>query len=114
MFSAAEPFRLQELVRVDLTDPSAVRGAETTHLIQALAAYLVIVLVSALPLLLGGRGKAGGSKSPRLQASFSTTLTCRANDEFSAVGTPGQQVTVQYPKQQRKTAFDSRGHNTSN
>lgn len=66
-FSAGGPFRLQELVRVDLTDASAVSRAGTAHLLQALATYLVIMLISSIPLLLrwfGGRRRAGGSKSP--------------------------------------------------
>jgi len=53
------PFRLHELVKVDLQDASAVSRAGTTHLLQSLAVYLLIVLISAIPLLLqwfSGRG----------------------------------------------------------
>jgi hypothetical protein len=65
-FNVGGPFTLQELVGVDLSDAAAVSRAETVHLLQALAAYLVIVLISSAPLLLrwlGGRGPSGGSNS---------------------------------------------------
>jgi len=63
-FRVGGPFRLQELVGVDFEDASAVARARTAHLLQALAAYLVIVLISSIPLLirwLGGRRRTGGS-----------------------------------------------------
>lgn len=67
-FSVGGPFRLQELVGVDLSDPRAVSRAETVHLVEALAAYAVIVVISSIPLLLrwsGNRRRPGsGSNAP--------------------------------------------------
>lgn len=60
-FSVGAPFRLQELVGVDLDDLSAVRRAETLHTMQALAVYLLIIALSALPLLLQLLGRKGGN-----------------------------------------------------
>lgn len=60
-WSTGGPFTLQELVRVDLSDPAAVSRAQTTHLLQALAVYVVMVVISSIPLLtrwLGGHGTA--------------------------------------------------------
>jgi hypothetical protein len=53
-------FTLHELVRVDLSNETAISRAETNHLLQALGAYVVIVLITSIPLLmrwLGGRGR---------------------------------------------------------
>ena len=65
-FSAGAPFRLHELVRVDLTDASAVGRAGMIHLLQTLAVYLIIVFISAVPLLLRwfGRCNKAGRNSP--------------------------------------------------
>jgi len=63
-FSIRAPFRLHELVGVDLDDPGAVRAAEMQHTAQAAAIYVAIVVVtSLLPLVAmkrsdGQRGKA--------------------------------------------------------
>ena len=60
-WSTGGPFTFQELVRVDLSDPAAVSRAQTNHLVQALAVYVTIVLISSIPLLmrwLDGRGSA--------------------------------------------------------
>jgi hypothetical protein len=51
-WSAGGPFTLQELVRIDLSDPAAVSRAQTNHLLQALAVYVVIVVASSIPLLM--------------------------------------------------------------
>ena len=74
-FSVGGPFRLQELVRVDLTDASAVRRAVMLHLLETLAVYLIIVFVSAVPLLLrwfdgrnqDGRRLLGNAPNPILR-----------------------------------------------
>ncbi len=67
-FSVGGPFRLQELVGVDLSDPAAVSRAETVHLLESLAAFAVMVLISSLPLLLrwigSHRRPGGGSNIP--------------------------------------------------
>lgn len=63
-FSPYAYFRLQELVGVDLGDPSAVRRAETLHTMQAMAVYLAIIALSALPLLLQLLGRKGAG-TPR-------------------------------------------------
>jgi len=63
-FSIRAPFRLHELVRVDLDDPTAVRAAQLLHMAQAAAIYVAIAaLTSLFPLLAmkrrgGQRGKA--------------------------------------------------------
>ena len=51
-WSTGGPFTLQELVRVDLSDPAAVSRAQMTHFLQALAVYIVMVLISSIPLLI--------------------------------------------------------------
>ena len=70
-FSVGGPFTLQELVGVDLSDRVAVTRAEGMHFVSAFAAYLVIVLISSIPLLtrwFGGsgdtRGSGNGGKAP--------------------------------------------------
>lgn len=62
-FSSYAPFRLQEFVRVDLADPAAVRRAETTHLLQAVAVYLVIGIVIGFPVILRWYRKGGNPSS---------------------------------------------------
>jgi hypothetical protein len=57
--SRDSPFRLQEMVGVDLTDATAVRRAEQVHLVQAGAVYIVIVFLSVLPILLLRRTRSG-------------------------------------------------------
>lgn len=61
-FSIRAPFRLRELVRVDLDDPTAVRAAQLLHTAQAAAIYAAIVaLTSLVPLLaMKQRGKQRG------------------------------------------------------
>lgn len=51
-FSIRAPFRLHELVRVDLDDARAVRAAELLHTAQAAAVYLAIVALTSLPLMM--------------------------------------------------------------
>ncbi len=66
-FSVGGPFTLHELVVVDLSDAAAISRAETAHLRQALAAYLVIALITSIPLLmrwLGSGGRTDGSNPP--------------------------------------------------
>jgi len=51
-FSIRAPFRLHELVRVDLDDPRAVRAAELLQTAQAAAVFVaIVVLTSLLPLM---------------------------------------------------------------
>jgi len=49
------PFRLQEVVGIDIDDPSVVRNAELLHLLGAMATYFCIALVIGLPLILRWR-----------------------------------------------------------
>lgn len=60
-WTAGGPFRLQELVGIDLADPTAVRTAELLHLLMAVAVYLVIAIVTGLPLLRRWDRNAGGA-----------------------------------------------------
>lgn len=68
-WSTGGPFTLQELVRVDLSDPAAVSNAQMIHFFQALAVYIVMVLISSIPLLLRWLGGgAPGDRSDQPQA----------------------------------------------
>ena len=69
-WSTGGPFTLQELVRVDLSDPAAVSNAHMTHFFQALAVYIIMVLISSIPLLirwLGGSAPGDRSNQPKAQ-----------------------------------------------
>jgi hypothetical protein len=62
-FMVGGPFTLQELVRVDLADPAAVRRAESVHLAQAVAMYLAIAVLVSLPIVLRWYRKGGGQSA---------------------------------------------------
>lgn len=67
-FGAGAPFRIHELVKVDLSDAAAISRAETAHLLQALALYIAMALISSAPLLMhwfGGGGSVNRSNPSR-------------------------------------------------
>jgi hypothetical protein len=51
-FGADAPFRLHELVGVDLADSAAIGRLENQHLGESLAVYAGIALITSLPLLM--------------------------------------------------------------
>jgi hypothetical protein len=66
-WSTGGPFTFQELLRVDPADAAAVSRAQTNHLLQALAVYITIVLISSIPLLMRwfeDRGREDRSNRP--------------------------------------------------
>lgn len=58
-FKVGGLFTLQELVRVDLSDPAAVRRAESVHLVQAVSMYLAIAVLVSFPIVLRWYRKSG-------------------------------------------------------
>jgi hypothetical protein len=56
------PFRLRELVGIDLSDPAAVRRAEFVHLLESAVVYLVIAVVVGLPVILRWHRNGGNSE----------------------------------------------------
>ena len=66
-WSSGGPFTLQELVRVDLSDPAAVSSAWMTHFFQALAVYIVMVLISSIPLLVRWLGGGVNVKTSKIR-----------------------------------------------
>ena len=62
-WTAGGPFRLQELVGINLADPAAVRIAEVVHLLVSAAVYLGIAIVVGLPIILRWHRNDGSAPS---------------------------------------------------
>jgi hypothetical protein len=75
-FRVGGPFALQELVGINLSDAAEVARAKRLHLLHAVSAYLIIALITSLPLLMrwfdrprrnGGCKPPGDGARPALQ-----------------------------------------------